>query len=432
MKPRIAIIGGGAAGAWMLLRLLQRGLDGIDVIEPREKLGRGLAYSAHFDKHLLNVTTPKMDTFAEADDPLFEPWLAARSDHGYAPRRLYGEFLTQVVSKATAGKDVRHVRTTATAIRSMGDGLVITLADGTALTASHAVLALGNLPPKFLAPGINDPRIVEHPWSLTPEMAEGRDHVVIAGTGLTALDAVVLIADANPKARFTLTAAHPLIPPCDRTVTPWAEAEQVVGHSPATVWGMVKRELRRRDWYEAVDGLRNHVEEIWTRWTQDQRCSFMRHGARLWLHHRHRSPPPTWHRIEALMTAGRLSLRAGRIRRLTPHPDHIDVDLTAGTFPADLVVNTTGPSLSLRSHALLSTLLDAGLVTECPLGLGIAIDDDGRCRTRDGHPSRLFALGTLTRGQFFETVAVPHIRKHAGNIAKVIVEWTGCYENLNT
>jgi uncharacterized NAD(P)/FAD-binding protein YdhS len=421
MTQRIVLIGGGAAGAWMLLRLLQRGADGIDIIEPRETLGRGLAYSASFDKHLLNVTTPKMDTYAEEGDPLFEPWLAEREDCEYAPRRLYGEFLTQAVSKAIAGEDVRHFRTTATAIRSTGDDLAIALANGTTLTAAHAVLALGNLPPRFLAPGISDPRIIEHPWSLTPEVAEGRDRVVVAGTGLTALDAVVLISDANPKARFTLAAAHPLTPPCDRTVTPWAEAEQVIGHSPAAVWGMVKREVRQRDWYEAVDGLRGDVEAIWTGWTQDQRRSFMRHGARLWLHHRHRSPPPTWRRIEELKADGRLSLRAGRIHRLTRHPDRIDVDLPAGTLAADLVVNTTGPSLSLRAHTLLSTLLDAGLVTECPLGLGIAIDDNGRCRTRDNQPSRLFALGTLTRGQFFETVAVPHIRKHAGNIATAIV-----------
>jgi len=422
MKQCIVIIGGGAAGAWMLLRLLQQGHKSIDIIEPRASLGRGLAYSARFDKHLLNVTTPKMDTFAEADDPLFEPWLAGRADHEYAPRRLYGEFLTEAVSKAIDGKDVRHFRTMATAIRSTDDGLAITLADGTTHTVSHAVLALGNLPPKFLAPGISDPRIVEHPWSLTPEMAEGRDHIVIAGTGLTALDAVVLLADANPRARFTLAAAHPLTPPCDRTVAPWAEAEHVIGHSPAAVWGMAKRELRHHDWYEIVDGLRGHVEAIWTQWTQEQRRSFMRHGARLWLHHRHRSPPPTWRRIEELRAAGRLSLRAGRIHRLTPQAGHIDVEFAGAISPADLVVNTTGPSLTLRSHPLLSALLDAGLVTECPLGLGIAIDDDGRCRTHDGEPSRLFALGTLTRGQFFETVAVPHIRKHAGDIAKVIVE----------
>ncbi|MBK1869094.1 FAD/NAD(P)-binding protein, partial [Aestuariivirga sp. YIM B02566] len=374
-----------------------------------------------FDKHLLNVTTPKMDTYAEADDPLFEPWLAERADHDYAPRRLYGDFLTEAVSNAITGKDVRHFQTMASAIRSTDDGLAITLADGTTLAASHAVLALGNLPPKLLAPGISDPRIIEHPWSLTPERTEGRNRVVIAGTGLTALDAVTLIAEANPKAHFTLAAAHPLTPPCDRTVTPWAEAEHVIGHSPTMVWSMVKRELRERDWYEVIDGLRGHVEAIWTQWTQEQRRSFMRHGARLWLHHRHRSPPPTWHRIEELKTVGRLSLRAGRIHRLTPHSDRIDVDLATGTLAADLVVNTTGPSLSLRAHALLSALLDEGLVTECPLGLGIAIDDDGRCRTRNGHLSRLFALGTLTRGQFFETVAVPHIRKHADDIAKVIV-----------
>lgn len=420
MSQRIAIIGGGAAGAWMLLRILQQGREGIDIVEPRASLGHGLAYSAWFDKHLLNVTTPKMDMMAEDGDPLFGPWLARRADFEYAPRRLYGDFLQEAVTKAIIGRDVRHHKTTANDIRPTKDELAITLADGTGLAASHAVLALGNLPPKLLAPGISDARIVEHPWSLTPEMAQRRNRVVIAGTGLTALDAVVLIAETNPDAHFTLAAAHPLTPPCDRTVTPWAEAAQVIGHSPATVWSMAKRELRRRDWYEVVDGLRGHVETIWAQWTHAQRRSFVTHGARLWLHHRHRSPPSTWRRIEELMTAGRLSLRAGRIRHLTPHPDHVDVALAAGTLAADLVVNTTGPSLSLRSHALLSVLLDRGLVTECPLGLGIAIDDNGSCRTRDDRPSRLFALGTLTRGQFFETVAVPHISKYAGNIAEFI------------
>ncbi|MGE0004510.1 MAG: FAD/NAD(P)-binding protein [Parvibaculaceae bacterium] len=418
MNRRIVVIGGGAAGAWMLLRLLQRGREAIDVVEPR----RGLAYSASFDKHLLNVTASRMDMLAEDGDPLFGPWLGARPGHDYVPRRLYGDFIEQAVAKAVAGKDVRHFRTAATAIRAAGDGLVIALADGTALSAAHAVLALGNLPPKLLAPGIDDPRIVENPWSLTPAMAEGRDRIVVAGTGLTALDAVVLLADANPASQFTLAAAHPLMPPCDRTVTPWPTAEHAVGLAPAAIWGMAKRAIRARDWYEVVDGLRAHVEAIWTRWTPEQRRSFVTHGARLWLHHRHRSPPPTWRRIEELRTAGRLSLHAGRVRRLTPRPRHIDVDLAAGTVPADLVVNTTGPGLSLRAHGLLGAALDAGLITECPMGLGIAVDDDGRCPTRNGSPSRLFALGTLTRGRFFETVAVPHIARRAGDIARAIVD----------
>lgn len=417
---RIVIIGGGAAGAWMLLRLLQRGHDNIDIVEPRGELGRGLAYSASFDMHLLNVTTPKMDMLAEDGDPLFEPWLTMRADHTYAPRRLYGEFLQGAVTQAVAGKDVRHFKTTATAIQQADDGLIISLVDGAQLSASHAILALGNLPPRLLAPGIGDPRIIENPWSVTPEMVKGRDRVIIAGTGLTALDAVVLIADANPQAHFTLAAAHPFLPPCDRTVTPWSDAAQAIGQSPAAIWRLAKQVIRRHDWYEVVDGLRAHVEAIWARWTQAQRRSFVKHGARLWLHHRHRSPPPTWHRITELIEAGRLSLRAGRIRQLHPLADRVDVEFAGGTLSADLVVNTTGPSLSLRSHSLLGAALDEGLIAECPLGLGISIENDGRCRTRDGSPSRLFALGTLTRGQFFETVAVPHISKRAGDIARVI------------
>jgi len=53
-----------------------------------------------------------------------------------------------------------------------------------------------------------------------------------------------------------------------------------------------------------------------------------------------------------------------------------------------------------------------------PLGIGLDVDAD--CHVLDGqgapHP-RLFALGPLTRGTFFEIEAIPDIRVQAAELA---------------
>ena len=61
----IAIVGGGATGALMTAHLLKGFGDGVRVtlIEPREQLGRGLAYATENDSHRLNVRASNMSAF---------------------------------------------------------------------------------------------------------------------------------------------------------------------------------------------------------------------------------------------------------------------------------------------------------------------------------------------------------------------------------
>jgi uncharacterized NAD(P)/FAD-binding protein YdhS len=426
-ERRIVIVGGGAAGAWMLLRLLEAGRDGIDIVEPRENLGRGLAYSTCFERHFLNVPADKMDMFAEPGDPSFVGWLEALAPQyapqGYAPRWLYGEFLEEAVAGAIRGDDVRQVRLRAAAIERAAGGLRVHLDDGSALTAAAVVLALGNLPPTPLAPHLDDPRVVEDPWRIDPDAAAGAGRVVVAGTGLTALDAVISVAAVNSSAHFVLCAARPFLPPEDRIAPLWDGGEHLVGSPPRTAWSMARRAIRThpdRDagWYEVVDGIRPHTETIWAGWSLAGRRSFFAHGARHWLHHRHRTAPPTQREIDQLVRADRLTLRRGRIHHVASAGRNLRIALDAGEIGADLVINATGPSLDIATHPLLRKCVASGIVSRCPLGLGIAVTDTGQALGNDGRPvAGLYALGPLTRGAFFEVVAVPHIRRRAAAIA---------------
>src|SRR5271154_5056393 len=98
----VAIVGGGCSGLLVAVHLASQGFAGrITVIEPRERLGAGLAYSTSFDRHLLNVPAGKMSALPE-EPRHFLDWLRARNWPGvnpdsFAPRKLYGEYLEDLL-----------------------------------------------------------------------------------------------------------------------------------------------------------------------------------------------------------------------------------------------------------------------------------------------------------------------------------------------
>ena len=67
----------------------------INLVDRREKFGRGVAYSTAQDFHLLNVPANKMGAFPDRLEH-FHEWLAAKGydffPNDFAPRWLYGEY----------------------------------------------------------------------------------------------------------------------------------------------------------------------------------------------------------------------------------------------------------------------------------------------------------------------------------------------------
>jgi uncharacterized NAD(P)/FAD-binding protein YdhS len=60
---------------------------------------------------------------------------------------------------------------------------------------------------------------------------------------------------------------------------------------------------------------------------------------------------------------------------------------------------------------LLRSLLDAGQIRPDHLGIGLEID--GTCRAGEN----LWAMGPLTKGRYWEIIAVPDIRDQAAEVA---------------
>jgi uncharacterized NAD(P)/FAD-binding protein YdhS len=80
-----------------------------------------------------------------------------------------------------------------------------------------------------------------------------------------------------------------------------------------------------------------------------------------------------------------------------------------------LGVNCTGPlgAIGRSEDGVLKGLMQAGLARPDALGMGLEVD----MRSRVEGALRAWALGPLTKGKFWEIVAVPDIREQVAAVA---------------
>ncbi|HEY2889583.1 MAG TPA: hypothetical protein VGJ31_03110, partial [Dongiaceae bacterium] len=136
-------------------------------------------------------------------------------------------------------------------------------------------------------------------------------------------------------------------------------------------------------------------------------------------------------RIEAARSTGQLTIRRARLGRLVRKGQLVDAELLP-VFGApslhievDRVINCAGPLGQVQQipSPLIRRLLEEGLVRPDPLGIGLDVTSEGAVIDRENQISRrLYAVGPITRGVFWEATAVPDIRLHCEALARHVVE----------
>jgi uncharacterized NAD(P)/FAD-binding protein YdhS len=432
----IAIIGGGYSGALQAINLLRFSTARVTLIEKAQRAARGAAYSTRHADHLLNVRADGMSAFA--DDPgHFAKWLA-RDGGGeassFAQRRVYGRYLEELLGAAAAqaGERLRLVRGQAVAVTRSGNREVVALADGGTIEADRVILSVGNLPPETprgISPDLGPDVYVADPWAGDITAGLGADdRVLLIGTGLTAVDAALMLDAAGFEGAIVALSRRGLVPRAhDESAGEAAPlAERPEGELGALLrW--VRQAAGRTGWRDAVDSLRAHTQPIWASAPLRQREQFLRHLRPYWDVHRHRIAPSIAERIRGMEAAGRLQFRAGRI--VSAHSGDKGAKVvwrprggdTNESLSARRVVNCTGPQgdVARAGDPLLAQLLKEGRIRADPCRIGI--DIDAGCRTLDagGASSQtLYAVGPMTRGALWEIVAVPDLRVQTHALAR--------------
>jgi uncharacterized NAD(P)/FAD-binding protein YdhS len=165
-------------------------------------------------------------------------WVAVPGPEDYAPRALFACYLDSVrglVARQGLAKGVDVQWVNATATKLTRDGVLWRLTAGSAsLRARSSVLATGN-EPRFVFGALDHPDLHEGPWRLTgPQVAGCRaGSVVLVGSGLTAIDALLSVRSLGFRGRITAFSPSGQLPRAHRSTTE-SVAPSVASSAPST------------------------------------------------------------------------------------------------------------------------------------------------------------------------------------------------------
>ncbi len=431
----IAIVGAGYSGSMLAVQLLKRTAARVLLFERTGDFGPGLAHGTPCPAHLLNVRAQRMSAFP--DDPgHFVRWLQDhRPEHGdpngFAPRRLYGEYLRWILGEAEPAAPGRLQRVNGEVVGVGDDVSTLTLFDGRRFDADRIVLAMGNPPPDSVGSGgLKDAapdRYFGDPWANDALAKFGpKDEVLLVGTGLTMIDVVLALDMQGWSGHALALSRRGLLPRAhDRTQAP-ADAWPLPDVSLSYRVKTMRARARDVTWGRAMDEIRPFNQAQRRAADLRERSSFLRHLRPWWDVHRHRTAFEVGARIDELRAVGRLDIDAGRIVKAEPHDDGIWIEwrrrgeTQSNRVRYDRVVNCTGPlsNLAQSSDSLMRDLFAKGLVRTDAVRLGLDVDADCRVIDAKGHvQQRLYAAGPITKGECWEIVAVPEIRGQVAMMA---------------
>ncbi|MDF3202699.1 FAD/NAD(P)-binding protein [Pseudomonas sp. 1912-s] len=449
----VLIVGGGLSGTMLAVQLLRLpGKRQILVIEPRQELGRGEAYSAVELGHTLNGNAARMSVDPDNADDLTQ-WLTAYIADGgwpesdqqhvpiselFPPRGIFGLYAQQRLAeaKARSASTVEHVRAEVTDLEVDEHATLLTLSDGQQLRGAVAVLATGMFPaartPQTESSGLNaaavDPWDVQAMTQLDPQST-----VLIIGSGLTMVDAVVSLEQAGHRGPIEIFSRHGLLPHVRRQPPAWVDflGEDHHLRSPRQLLREVRRQCRLAldqgiDWQAPLDTVRAHIGRLWSQASEGEKRQFVRHVRPWWESHHHRSPPLSAELVARLHGEGRLRIQAASYKGLVPSDGDVTIRLRRRgeqdvvQVSGAALINSSGIEYDWRRVArpLPRQLLKRGLIQPGPLALGIAADVSGAVLDAHGQVSqRLFAMGPPLRGMWWESTAVTDVAIQAKALA---------------
>jgi uncharacterized NAD(P)/FAD-binding protein YdhS len=431
----VAIVGGGFSGTMVAAQLARKGIGSV-LIDGSGRAGHGVAYSTREPAHVLNVRAEVMSAWT---DDLEHFVRVAESEGGdrrdFVQRQQFGRYLREILKDGIDTGCLRLVERQAVDAKPTDGGWTVRLDNGEAFEASGLVLAIGNQPPEPLPFGADSSRVINNPWggealAAVEDLAGTHEDVLLVGTGLTMVDAVLSLDAAGHRGRIVGLSRRGLIPRGHTDFTPApVEADDVPQGHVRTLWRWLRRRGAEVGWRAAVDSLRPYSQRLWQGLPLEEQKRFSRHARPWWDVHRHRIAPEVAQKLHDMVAEERLEIVAGRIQSVTEQPDGLSVTyrrrgrshVEEGRFA--YLINCTGPlgRIDRTRDELLKGLLDGGLARPDQLGISLDVDE----RSRLAGSKRAWAIGPLTKGRYWEIIAVPDIRGQAAAVADDIATELG-------
>jgi uncharacterized NAD(P)/FAD-binding protein YdhS len=445
----IAVIGAGFSGTLLSLHLLRHCPPPIRLvlIERNSQFGRGLAYGTGNASHILNVPAARMSAFHDRPNDFLD-WLSsqpggeASGPHTFAPRLAFGAYIRALLNeeiKRNGRERLELVRGSVTGLDRGTHPLVLTLDRDRSIEADFAVLATGNFPPEPM-PAANasfyDTKFYRpDPWAA--DAFSGLDPaapVLLLGTGLTTVDAMISLLDQDHRGPIYALSRRGLMPRRHASVPLPAPEHAPFPTSLNALTRFLRQESERAiaqgsSWQPIIDEMRPFTVDMWQVMSLADRRRFLRHLRPWWEVHRHRMAGAVADRIDAARDRAQLRVLVGRVRDYAIKDDRAEVMYRPrredGLVSLEVmrVVNCAGPNADYDRipDPLIRGLLHNGVARPDKLRLGLDVTGNCALLNREGAISRrLFAVGPVTKGAFWEMTAVPDIRRQTEKLAEYL------------
>jgi uncharacterized NAD(P)/FAD-binding protein YdhS len=454
---KIGIIGAGFTGTMTAVQLIEKAIAPCEIIliNERETLNRGIAFNPYSDKHLLNVITAKMSAFPDQPDHFLD-WIMERKDfknkdkvfiaNSFLPRQLFGDYLVTIWEKYQGIAKSKNIQLTiidsfVVDLEVHSNSVELWLDNNTKLTVDYGIIASGNQVPKN--PRIQNPdfyqskNYFQNPWKIDSVQNTHPDlPVLIVGNGLTMVDTVIALLEQGFKNDiYSISPNGFNILPHRHNGLKYTKLTEEI-RDDMSLYDLVKlvhKHIKAVREYGAtaepvIDSLRPFTQNIWKRFTEDEKNIFMSRFRHLWGVARHRIPIHSHDKLQQLRIDGKLKINSGRLLNFTEVADGIIVDYfdkkdhNIKQVKVSRIINCTGPDTDLKNieNSFLKNCLLKGLLTQDKLKLGIVADTvTFQVIDAKGQPhANLFTLGGNLKGELWESTAVNELRAQAESLAE--------------
>jgi uncharacterized NAD(P)/FAD-binding protein YdhS len=449
----IAIIGAGFSGTLLSLHLLRHcpAHTRLVLIERNSQFGRGLAYATANANHILNVPAARMSAFHHRPSDFLD-WLKRQPPEAcgdtppgpqtFAPRRLFGAYVRALLNeeiKRSGRHRLELIKGDVLALDRSALPMELTLDRGRTVQADIAVLAIGNFPPEPMPVGntgfYDTPFYRADPWTAEALAELDADAgVLLLGSGLTTVDAVISLLDRGHRGPIHALSRRGLLPRRHAAVPVPAPQHEPYPTSVNALTRFLRAEAERAaaqgsGWQPVIDELRPFTVDLWQAMPLQHRKRFLRHLRPWWDVHRHRMAARVADRIDAARASGQFRMLVGRVRDYAVRDGLVEVSYRPrrqdrlAAITVSRVVNCAGPGADYDriQEPLIRDLLRDGVVRPDPLRLGLEVTGNCALLNREGAISRrLFAVGPVTKGTFWEITAVPDIRRQTEKLAEYL------------
>jgi len=433
----LLIVGDGFSAAVALIHLLRQGVDSQSItILGRRPLGRGNAYDCSSPAFRLNVREDLPIIFSE--DPLhFARWAnehikdpQAKTSAGYFYRRSdFGAYMNQLVNHQLDGRALNHIQGEAQHITGSDSQWQVELKTGERIDAKAMILATGNATPIWPCPvqieqTSSQLTLTENPWPGDYlHQIPTKDHVLLLGGGLTALDAINGLVEQGHQGQVSVISPRALFPPSQ---APWTRTKQPQWPNPITPLGLVRfmrhylpnTPTDQSEWQCAWEELRPDLNRIWQKFNAHQRRILVKRFGWLWNLYRFRASPQTIAAYHQLRNQQQIEFRCGRAKEIVVRSGAIHVTLHHGeVVHGQHLINCTG----VARDPLLDELIRDAIASPDALKYSIAIDPQLAVLDPKGRAHQsLWMIGPATMGSLGDVIAASAIAKQAEQLAKAI------------